>query len=104
MRILATSRVGDSSLDQFGTIDLSAYPDPTKLSSARHIRGACIEYRCPCLIVDGGKTSYDISTIVDVNIVLSNKTTACRMRLQFTSVHINSKSTHNSIDYMYNRK
>jgi len=80
MRIIATSKIGDASLDDFGSVDMSAYPNPTLDESSRHIRGACIEYRCPGLVIDGGKTIYDLSTVVDVNIVLTNKTTRCKMR------------------------
>jgi len=80
MRIVATSKIGDASQNEFGTVDMSAYPNPTRGSVFHNDRGACIEYRCPGLVIDNGNYIYDLSTVVEVHLVVTDQSLICRMR------------------------
>jgi len=80
MHIIATSKIGDATLEQFGTVHMSAIPNERLGKDHYSDRAACIEYRCSGLIVNNGIYMDNISTVVDVNIVLLDKTVQCRMR------------------------
>lgn len=66
LRFIAISRQGDKNGGQYGSYNVGPMSEPTLSNTID--RAACIEFRCPGLVNDGGAISTDVSTFLEVKL------------------------------------
>ncbi|KAL4224566.1 Adamtsl1p [Mactra antiquata] len=76
LRFIAISRQTDKNGEQYGSYNVGPITEPTM--SKFEDRAACIEFRCPGLVNDGGTISTDVDTFLQVK--LNPAKPNCRVR------------------------
>ena len=77
LRVISKSHLEEAERETFGTHDVGPIPDHDTGDLTN--RAACVEFRCPGLIKDGGKESFNRSTFVSGRL-MSNETLRCTLR------------------------